>query len=139
MLTLLIITNYLINIIKDMYMTKSIEDCLELIYIIALEKKSIRVKELSSRLKITKPSIVSTLKELKNMNLISQEKYGYIELTEDGIREAKKILNKHNIIKKFLIDTLKVSDDNAEKDACQMEHFLSNETLSKIEEFIRNK
>jgi len=118
-------------------MTKSIEDCLELIYIIALEKKSIRVKELSIRLKITKPSIVSTLKELKNANLISQEKYGYIELTEDGLIEAKKILNKHNIIKKFLIDTLKVSEDNAEKDACQMEHFLSNETLSKIEEFIR--
>ncbi len=118
-------------------MTKSIEDCLESIYMISLEKRSIRVKELSDKLKVTKPSIVSALKELKNENLISQEKYGYIELTEDGLKEAKEILKKHNMIKEFLIDILEVSEDSADKDACQMEHFLSSETLSKIEEFTK--
>jgi len=119
-------------------MTQSLEDYLETIYLLTLSKKVARVKDISELLEVKKPSVINAIKELTGRNYISHEKYGYIELTEQGILEASKILEKHNLIKKFLVEVLKVDEKTAEKDACSMEHFLSKETLSKIEIYTKN-
>ena len=58
-----------------------------------------------------------------------------MELTEEGKRVATAILNRHLLLKSFLI-RLGVSEAIADKDACCMEHILSGETLGKIEDFM---
>ena len=42
---------------------------------------------------------------------------------------AKKIFEHHTILKNFLL-SLGISEENAEHDACQMEHILSEETMA---------
>ena len=59
-----------------------------------------------------------------------------MELTEEGERVASMILNRHILLKGFLIK-LGVSEAIADKDACCMEHILSAETLGKIEDFMK--
>ena len=117
-------------------MTQSLEDYLEAVYMISLQKRVIRVKDISEKLSVKKPSVVNALKELEHLNYLSHEKYGYIDLTQEGELQAKSILKKHTMLKDFLEKTIGVSEKAAEADACRMEHFLSEETLLKIELFM---
>ncbi|MCS7233801.1 MAG: metal-dependent transcriptional regulator [Synergistetes bacterium] len=117
-------------------LTPALEDYLEGILTLKEEKGVVRVKDLASLLKVKASSAVESLKKLKEMKLIEQEKYGYIELTQAGINIAKAIKDRHTMLKRFLINILKVREEIAESDACKMEHFLSNETLEKLISFV---
>ncbi|MEJ5285367.1 MAG: metal-dependent transcriptional regulator [Brevinematales bacterium] len=120
-------------------MTQSLEDYLEAIYLLCLDKKVARIKDISEKMSVSKPSVIQAIKELKNADFLVQEPYGYIELTVKGTEKAKEILKKHNILKEFLVRIIGVSLENAEKDACKIEHIISDETFSKIIRFMRKK
>ncbi len=119
-------------------LTKSLEDYLEAIKILSIDKKAVRVKNISELLNVKSASVVNALNILKKKGYIKQEKYGYIELTEIGNKEAVRILKKHRIIFKFLTNILKVSKESAEKDACKIEHVISKETFEKLVKFLEN-
>ncbi|CUH92863.1 hypothetical protein SD1D_1317 [Herbinix luporum] len=72
------------------------------------------------------------MSELKNAGLIEKEKYGSIALTEKGYKLAAQIKKKHDLIVLFLVDVLGVSKSIAKKDACKMEHAISQETAEKL-------
>ena len=119
-------------------LTKSLEDYLEAIKILAIDKKVVRVKEIGELLNVKSASVVNALNILREKKYIKQEKYGYIELTESGNKEATRILKKHKIIFKFLTKILNVSEKSAEEDACKIEHILSKETFEKLVKFLEN-
>ncbi|MCM8818884.1 MAG: metal-dependent transcriptional regulator [Candidatus Omnitrophica bacterium] len=113
-------------------LTESLEDYLEAIKILTLDKKITRVKEISELLNVKSSSVVNALNILRKNGYIKQEKYGYIELTSLGNKEATKILRKHKVLTKFLVRILKVSEKVAENDACKIEHVISEEIFKKI-------
>jgi DtxR family Mn-dependent transcriptional regulator len=117
-------------------MTKSLEDYIEVVYVLIHEKGRARVRDIATTLKVKMPSVVKGISELKKLALVTQEPYGDVELTAKGRRIATMILNRHNKIREFLI-LLGVSERIADKDACQMEHIVSAETLDRIREFLR--
>lgn len=117
-------------------MTKSLEDYLEAIYFLGLEQKVVRVSEISKKLSVSSASVNNALKELIKLNYITHSKYGFIEITESGLESAKKIASKHHLLKRFFKKVLNVSEDNAERDACSIEHFISEESLSQLLEFM---
>lgn len=115
-------------------MTQSLEDYIEAVYVLSLEKKSACVRDVAKTLSVKMPSVVKAIRELKKMELVSQEPYGQIELTVKGKRVARMVLSRHKLLRAFL-EKLGVSKKNADKDACLMEHILSAETLDKIKNF----
>lgn len=117
-------------------MTKSLEDYIEVVYVLIHEKNRARVRDIASTLKVKMPSVVKGISELKKLELVTQEPYGDVELTAKGRRIATMILNRHNKIREFLM-LIGVSKRVADKDACQMEHILSVETMDRIRDFIR--
>ena len=117
-------------------MTKSLEDYIEIIYVLIQEKRRAHVRDIASSLKVKMPSVVKGISELKKLALVTQEPYGDVELTAKGRRIATVILNRHTKIREFLM-RLGVSRRIADKDACLMEHFLSAETMDKIRDFLK--
>ena len=117
-------------------MTKSLEDYIEVVYVLIHERKHARVRDIATTLKVKMPSVVKGISELKKLGLVTQEPYGDVELTAKGRRIATVILNRHNKIREFLM-LLGVSKRVADKDACQMEHIISVETLDRIRDFLR--
>ena len=67
------------------------------------------------------------------------EKYSLITLTADGEKAALNILARHNTLKRFLMDSLGVSEETAEIDACRMEHCISQETFSKLQQHMEGQ
>ena len=116
-------------------MTKSLEDYLEEIHVLILQKGRARVRDVALDLHVKMPSVVKAITELKKLELVNQEPYGDIELTVKGRRLAANVLGRHNLIKAFLVK-LNVPDEIADNDACLMEHILSATTLDRIREFV---
>ncbi len=117
-------------------MTKSLEDYLEVVYVLIHEKRRARVRDIATTLKVKMPSVVKGISELKKLELVTQEPYGDVELTAKGRRLATIILNRHTKIREFLV-MIGVSRRIADKDACLMEHILSAETMDKIRDYIK--
>lgn len=121
-----------------MTMTQSLEDYLEAIYRLISDGRPAQVRDVAKLLNVKMPSVVKAIHELKKFELVCQEPYGPIELTEKGTRVAKHVLGRHTLLRLFLLK-LGVSEPNADKDACLMEHILSAETLDKIRIYTEKK
>ena len=112
-------------------MTQSLEDYLEAIYMRIADGKAAQVRDVARMLSVKMPSVVKAVRELKKLGLVTQEPYANIELTAKGSRLARHVLDRHTLIREFLMK-LGVTRRNADRDACLMEHILSAETLDKI-------
>ena len=117
-------------------MTKSLEDYIEVVYVLIQEKRRARVRDIATTLKVKMPSVVKGISELKKLGLVAQEPYGDVELTAKGRRIATMILNRHHKIREFLM-LIGVSRRIADKGACLMEHILSAETMDKIRDYLK--
>jgi len=113
-------------------LSQSLEDYLESIYIISLDKKIARVKDLVNRLGVKSSSVIGALKKLGAKGFIEHEHYGHIELTDEGRKRAERLYERHTTLTRFFRDILNVDEKTAEADACQIEHDLSEESYSKI-------
>ena len=117
----------------------SLEDYLEAVYVIEQSGMKAGVTDIARLLSFSKASVNRAINILKAENLAVQERYGKITLTEKGRKAAKLVYKRHNMLKSFFTDVLKVSAETAEKDACKAEHILSPETLGCIEKFLSEK
>ncbi|MGQ9706823.1 MAG: metal-dependent transcriptional regulator [bacterium] len=115
-----------------MKLTQSLEDYLETILRVSKEKSTVRVKNIAKSLKVKTSSVVSALKILSNKGLVNHEYYGYIELTERGHKTARDIERRHRILSMFLSDVLMIPEDISDKDACTIEHHLSEKTVERL-------
>lgn len=118
-------------------LTQSLEDYLEAMYVINLTSKVVRVKEVAEFLDVKTPSVVDAIGKLSERGLVVHEKYGYLELTDKGYKLAEEVYGKHEKIYKFLNEILGVSRDASKKDACNIEHYISKEAMTKMIKFSR--
>jgi DtxR family Mn-dependent transcriptional regulator len=112
-------------------MTQSLEDYLEMVSFLS-DDGEVRVTDIASKLKVSKPSVLTALKILEEQGLLEHERYRTVILTEKGKLQAAEIRDRHDFLTAFLRDTVGVSAKIAEEDACKMEHILSEETLKKM-------
>ena len=117
-------------------LTASLEDYLEIIYILQQGDKNVGITDISRELKISKPSVTKAIGILREERLVVQEKYGKISLTDEGVSTAKEIYKKHKILSKFINKVLGVNELTAEIDACKLEHVLSAETLLGMKKYL---
>lgn len=119
-------------------MTISQEEYLKTIYFLLKENKKARVTDIATTLGYSKASVNKAIKLLKEMNMINYESYGDVQLTKEGEKQAKNIVNKHNILKAFLIEVLNVNQETAEEEAKSMKHAISEDTAEKFANYIKS-
>jgi DtxR family Mn-dependent transcriptional regulator len=118
-------------------LTPTLEDYLETILVLSLKEKVARVKDIARSLSVTTPSVVSALNSLSQRNLIKHERYGYVELTDQGAIKAKEVDELHQLLFKLLNEIMGVDAEIAYQDACKIEHYISEETKAKLTQFIQ--
>ncbi|MDR1867832.1 MAG: metal-dependent transcriptional regulator [Treponema sp.] len=116
-------------------MTQSLEDYLEMVSFLSDDHETVRVTDIAVRLSVSKPSVFTALKTLEDQGLLTHERYGTVNLTQKGKEKAFEIRDRHSFLTDFLHAIIGVSPEIAEKDACKMEHLLSEETMSKMKEY----
>jgi|YelNatPaOPRAMG01_1025707.scaffolds.fasta_scaffold02816_4 DtxR family Mn-dependent transcriptional regulator len=119
-----------------MRIAKGIEDYLEAIYLLGLKSSSVRVKDIAQFLKVKPPSVTEALSRLAEEGLVEHTPYGEVQLTVKGKKTGMVTWGKHQLLFEFLRDVLGVSEEVAFKEACLLEHDISDETKGKIKEFL---
>ncbi len=117
-------------------LTSRAQDYLRTIYQLSSKGSKVRLVTLSEALGVRMPTALQMVRFLASQGLVKYEKHGEIELTEEGRRIAEEIQTKHNLLFEFLTKYLGVDPKVAEKDACGMEHHLSEETYDRLLKFI---
>ena len=125
-----------VNSTSKKRLTTTMEDYLEAMYNLSKEKKAVRVKDIAKKLGVTMPTVTSMLKTLREKGMIDHEKYEYPELTGKGTDIGSEIDQRHQTLRSFLIDILQIDHDQADEDACKMEHAVSPATLERIVVFM---
>ena len=85
---------------------------------------------------ISKPAVHQMGHELIDRGWITRKDYGDMKLTDEGREIARSVLERHHVIKAFLL-SLGVGEEIAEHDCCLMEHILSEETFQAMKKVIK--
>ena len=114
---------------KDIH--ESGEDYLERILMLEEEKGpgKVHAVDIANSLHYSKPSISKAIKKLTGLGYLSVNRLEEIVLTDLGRSVAKKTYERHRFLGEWLM-SLGVSKEQAYKDACKMEHDLSDETYA---------
>lgn len=119
-------------------LTPSLEDYLEEIYRFSLSLDTVRVTDISKRLKVALPSVTKALYKLRDESYINYERYGEIKLTDQGKEFGHYLVTRNQLLQEFL--ALICSKCNFAAEAEAMEHYLSAATIDAIKtlvEFMR--
>lgn len=114
-----------------MKLYESSEDYLETILILSKEKGSVRSIDIVEYQGFSKPSVSVAMKKLRENGYIDVDSKGYITLTSEGYEVASKTYEKHVVLTDLFI-SLGVDKETARKDACRVEHDLSDKTFEAI-------
>ena len=113
------------------------EDYLETILFLSKKQEHVRSIDVVNARSFSKASISVAMKKLKDQGYINIDDNGFIYLTDEGLEIANKISERHNVIAELFI-SLGVKKDIAYKDACKIEHDISDETFSAIKNRTKN-
>ena len=114
---------------------ESAEDYLEAIYMLSMEKGFVRSIDVANSLGFSKPSVSVAMKQLEENGYISRDGDRMLHLEEKGLAIAKRIYERHETIAAVLMN-LGVERQVAYKDACKIEHDLSDESFASIQAYI---
>lgn len=117
-------------------LSSTMEDYLEAIYKLQLDGSVVRVKDIAKAMKVKMPSVTSALRTLKAEDAVQHEKYSYVELTNKGRGIAEQIHRRHITLVGFLTDILQLDTQQAEAEACELEHGLGAVTLRRLIGFL---
>ena len=121
-----------------MAILESSETYVETIYLLSLESDIVRAKDISTYMRVTRPSVSRALNVLREKGLIKNTRNGIVQLTEGGIILAKHIYERNLLIARHFME-LGVDEKTAKEDARQVERFISDTTFNAIRaNLIRN-
>lgn len=120
-----------------MALTSAMEDYLEAVLMMQKRHGYVRCVDVAEHLGVKKPSVSRAVKELSKSGHLVKNADGTLSLTELGLQFAEQIYEKHCFFLEQLI-AAGVSPRIAERDACGIEHVISEESFHKLKERLEN-
>ena len=117
-----------------MALFESGEDYLEAILMVSERKPEVHAIDVVNELGFSKPSVSIALKKLRESGYITIDENNHLHLTELGMNVANKIYERHKILT-HILEKLGVDSENAENDACRLEHDLSDASWNAIKRY----
>ena len=120
-----------------MSLHESGEDYLETIYLLHQKNPYVRSVDIANELGYTKASISRAMRILREAGLITVAEDGDVRLTKAGLKKAVEVYERHTLITDFFEQFLGVNEVTAEKDACKIEHVISEETYLRLRSYMK--
>ena len=114
-----------------MAITESGEMYLETVYVLSQKKPAVLSVDISREMGYSKPSVSRAIALLKKQGFLTVDPSGGVFLTPEGEKIAKNIYERHKVLSDGLM-SLGVSREAALRDACRVEHYISEETFQSI-------
>lgn len=119
--------------------SESEENYLETILLLSGSGSFVRGIDIAKKLKVSRPSVSRAVGLLRDKGLVILEKGSFISLTEDGKKLARKVAAYHRLLRSFLVYAAGISPEQADIDACRVEHVVSASTVKGIRNFLKRE
>ena len=110
---------------------KSGEDYLEAILVLQKKKGMVRSADVARHMDVSKPSVCHAVATLKKGGFLLMDGDHFLHLTDLGREVAEDTYEKHLFFTDRLIEA-GVDPETAERDACRIEHVISEETFERL-------
>jgi DtxR family Mn-dependent transcriptional regulator len=111
---------------------ESEEDYLERILMLQEDgNESVHAIDIANSMSFSKPSVSIALKKLEEKGFVVVDDRQVLKLTESGLAIASRIYERHQVIGSLFI-SLGVDKETAYRDACKIEHDLSETTFEAL-------
>lgn len=115
--------------------TPRVEDYVEVVYELILEKGYARIIDIGGHLHVSSPTATKMIQKLAEEGLVVYERYRGIALTQAGEELAKRLRERHELLTRFL-KLLGADDATAHRETEGIEHHLEAETLARIADLV---
>jgi Mn-dependent DtxR family transcriptional regulator len=112
-----------------------VEDYIEVIYELILQKGYARIADISQHLAVSSPTVSKTVQRLDDEELVEYERYRGVKLTSEGETLAEDLRRRHSLVKDFL-ELIGVEEEAAHRVTEGIEHHVDAATLERIADFV---
>ena len=102
------------------------EDYLEAILVLKRKKGMVRSVDVARHLEVSKPSVCHAVATLKEGGFLTMDEDSFLHLTDVGQEVAEQTYEKHCFFTRQLVAA---DPQTAEREACRMEHTISQESF----------
>ena len=114
------------------------EDYLEAILILHKQKGVVRSVDVARHMDVSKPSVSHAVTTLRDGGFLTMDDGFFLHLTDIGREVAEQIYEKHRFFTDRLIEA-GVDPETAERDACRIEHVISEESFQRLKATAESK
>jgi DtxR family transcriptional regulator, Mn-dependent transcriptional regulator len=117
-------------------LSASLEDYLEVIFHLEQSNRVARAKDIADQMNVQRASVTGALKALAGRGLINYSPYSFITLTPSGREVAREVIRRHRALKEFFMNTLQLGAEDAEANACRIEHAIDPTAIERLVRFL---
>ena len=121
-----------------MKLFRSGEDYLKTILILEEQNGSVRSVDVAERLHFSRASVSKAMKLLEEGGYLTMDREKRLQLTELGKTTAGSVYERHSVLNEALL-AIGVTPETAERDACEIEHAISEETFAQVKAFLSRR
>ncbi|HEU5439225.1 MAG TPA: metal-dependent transcriptional regulator [Ktedonobacterales bacterium] len=113
-------------------LTPVMAEYLETIYNLAMEGEVVIGARLAERFDVAPPTVTETLKRLVRDGFVEMDDRRHVTLTPQGIEEAERILRRHRLTERLLVDLLGMPWHAVHEEALRLEHQISGAVEQRV-------
>ena len=114
------------------------EDYLEAVLVIQKKKGMVRSVDVARHMEVSKPSVCHAVATLRDGGFLTMDSDYFLHLTDVGREVAEQIYEKHRFFTEMLINA-GVDPITAERDACRIEHVISESSFQRLKKTLTEK
>ena len=114
------------------------EDYLKTILILEEQNGSVRSVDVAEHLHFSRASVSKAMKLLQEGGYLTMDREKRLQLTELGKTTAGSVYERHSVLNEALL-AIGVTPETAERDACEIEHAISEETFAQVKAFLSRR
>ncbi len=120
-----------------MNLQESAEMYLKTVMLLEKSNDVVRAVDIARQMQFSRPTVSEQIKRLTALGFLQVNDKKQISLTKKGRQIAEDTDNRHNGLVDFFVQ-IGVSEDTAFEDACRIEHYISQETINCMQDFLQN-
>jgi DtxR family transcriptional regulator, Mn-dependent transcriptional regulator len=119
-------------------LSRSVEDYLKAIYSLVEHGEPASTSSIAGVLDVQPASVSGMVKRLAESALVEHVPYKGVRLTEQGSREALRIVRRHRVLESYLAARLGYSWDDIHEEAERLEHAASDKLIDRMAEALED-
>ena len=113
-------------------LSATVEEYLETIYNMNMEDEVVIGARLAEKFRVAPPTVTEMLKRLVRDGYVEMDNKRQVTLTEAGNQAAERVLRRHRLTERFLVDMLGMQWHQVHEEACRLEHFISGAVEARV-------